>query len=124
MASEVSAAPTTVRVGKRGVLVIPADLRERVGIEHGTLLAIVEQDGGLLIRPVELRYPADARQREAFLREVNESYAIMERDHPDEWRAMLAEQDEWDGTLLDGLDPDERWTDDGDVIPSQSATPE
>lgn len=39
------------KVGKRGTVVIPAELRRRFGIEEGTLVIAEEHDDGILIRP-------------------------------------------------------------------------
>src|SRR4051794_34356860 len=39
------------KVGKRGAVVIPADLRRRFGIEEGSLVIAEARDGGILIRP-------------------------------------------------------------------------
>ena len=39
----------TVVVGDRGRIVIPAELRERAGLEEGTVLCLVEGEGGLVL---------------------------------------------------------------------------
>lgn len=39
------------KVGKRGTIVIPAELRRRFGIEEGTLVIAEEHEDGILIRP-------------------------------------------------------------------------
>ena len=41
----------SARVGKRGVIVVPAKLRKRLGIEEGSIVTAEEKDGGILIRP-------------------------------------------------------------------------
>ena len=41
----------TSKVGKRGVVVIPASLRRRFGIEEGTTVIAEECEDGVLIRP-------------------------------------------------------------------------
>ena len=41
-----------IRVGKRGTVVIPADLRRQYGLCEGDMLAMEECSGGLLIKPV------------------------------------------------------------------------
>lgn len=41
----------TAKIGKRGTLVIPAEIRKRFGLEEDTVVAIEERDGGILIRP-------------------------------------------------------------------------
>jgi len=39
------------RVGKRGAIIVPAKLRERFGIEEGSLVIAEEKDDGILLRP-------------------------------------------------------------------------
>jgi AbrB family looped-hinge helix DNA binding protein len=41
----------TSRVGKRGTIVVPAALRERYGLEEGTLVIAEEREDGILLRP-------------------------------------------------------------------------
>lgn len=41
----------TSKVGRRGTVVIPADLRRRFGIEEGTLVIAEEREDGILLRP-------------------------------------------------------------------------
>lgn len=41
----------TIRTGKRGTVVIPADLRRRYGIGEGSLVVAEAQPDGILIRP-------------------------------------------------------------------------
>lgn len=41
----------TVRVGKRGTVVLPARLRRQLGIDDDTLLVAEELAGGILLRP-------------------------------------------------------------------------
>jgi AbrB family looped-hinge helix DNA binding protein len=41
-------------VGKRGAVVIPAELRRRLGLEEGTPIIAEEREGGVLIRPAVL----------------------------------------------------------------------
>ena len=95
---------TVIRAGKRGTVVIPVALRRRMGIDDGTLLTAEETDEGILLRTVVTRPRPSRMDREAFWREYVASYERMEREHPEQWQAMLDEQREWDGTLLDGLE--------------------
>ncbi len=44
-------ATTTSRVGKRGAIVIPADLRNQYGLEEGTLVITEAHENGILLRP-------------------------------------------------------------------------
>jgi predicted transcriptional regulator len=55
---------------------------------------------------------------------VNAGYAAL-RDDPVAWAEIEAERKLWDSTLMDGLDPSERWTEDGEVLPppGQERTP-
>jgi AbrB family looped-hinge helix DNA binding protein len=39
----------TVTMGDRGRLVIPAELRERAGLDEGTSLLLLETDGGVVL---------------------------------------------------------------------------
>ncbi len=39
------------KVGKRGAIIVPAELRRRFGIEEGTLVTAEATDEGILIRP-------------------------------------------------------------------------
>lgn len=41
----------TVKVGRRGTVVIPADLRKEYGIEEGTLVIAEPRPEGILLRP-------------------------------------------------------------------------
>ena len=41
-----------VRVGKRGTVVIPAEIRRRYGLEEGEMLVMEESAQGLLFKPV------------------------------------------------------------------------
>jgi len=41
----------TIKIGKRGTVVLPADLRRAMGLEEDTLAIIEERADGLLIRP-------------------------------------------------------------------------
>jgi hypothetical protein len=47
---------------------------------------------------------------------VNAGYAALRAD-PVAWAEVEAERRVWEGTLLDGLEPSERWTEDGAVLP-------
>jgi hypothetical protein len=50
---------------------------------------------------------------------VNAGYAALRAD-AQAWGEVEAERKLWDQTLMDGLDPSERWTDQGDVLPPAS----
>jgi AbrB family looped-hinge helix DNA binding protein len=41
----------SAKVGKRGAIIVPANLRKRFGIEEGSLVIAEEMDDGILLRP-------------------------------------------------------------------------
>ena len=47
-----------------------------------------------------------------FFDQINAGYAELQAD-PNAWAEHVAERKEWDTTLMDGLSPDEQWTEDG-----------
>jgi hypothetical protein len=47
---------------------------------------------------------------------ANAGYAALRAD-PAAWAEVEAERKLWDSTLMDGLDPSEHWTGDGNVSP-------
>jgi AbrB family looped-hinge helix DNA binding protein len=46
--------PNGCRVGKRGMVVLPARLRKRFGIVEGSYVVAEEREEGILLRPAEL----------------------------------------------------------------------
>lgn len=48
----------------------------------------------------------DERER---AEQIAEFRAVMARVTPEEWADYMAEVSVWDSTLMDGLDPDEKW---------------
>lgn len=55
---------TTVQVRQRGNLTLPADLRERYGIEPGDTFRIVDLDGIFVLTPMAPMVPELAREIE------------------------------------------------------------
>jgi hypothetical protein len=53
---------------------------------------------------------------------VDAGYAALRAD-PKAWAGVEAERKLWDATLMDGLDPNERWTEGGDVMPPAEQEP-
>jgi hypothetical protein len=63
----------------------------------------------------------DAYRRKLFFDQLNAGYAELRAD-PKAWADHLAECKQWDVTLKDGLDADEKWTEDGRCLfPEQRA---
>lgn len=56
-----------------------------------------------------------AQLRCRFLAEIDRGYAALREDMM-EWQDVESERRVLDGTLMDGLDMDELWTDDGNVV--------
>jgi hypothetical protein len=54
----------------------------------------------------------DAYRRKVFFEQLDAGYAALRAD-PQAWAQHLAERKLWDATLMDGLDSDEHWTEDG-----------
>ncbi len=52
----------------------------------------------------------EAERRRRFFVQVNDDYTRLRAD-PKAWAEYQAELAEWDVTLMDGLDPNERWAD-------------
>src|SRR5438128_7122844 len=61
------------KVGKRGTVVIPAELRRHFGIEEGSFVIAEATESGVLIRPA-LAVPTDEYRRR-FLADVDRGYA-------------------------------------------------
>lgn len=49
-----------VRMSSKGQLVIPKTMRSSLGLDAGTMLEIVQEDGRLVLRPVTARSALDA----------------------------------------------------------------
>ncbi len=45
-----------VQLSTKGQVVIPADLRERFGLQAGTRFAVEERDGCIVLRPITDQY--------------------------------------------------------------------
>ena len=60
------------KIGKRGVLVLPAQLRKRFGLQEGSYVIAEEREDGILIRPaVVLPYEPYTPERVALLQEAD-----------------------------------------------------
>jgi bifunctional DNA-binding transcriptional regulator/antitoxin component of YhaV-PrlF toxin-antitoxin module len=54
----------TLQVRNRGVITLPADLREKYGIETGTLFRLVDLDGVFVLTPMTPMVPELAKEIE------------------------------------------------------------
>jgi hypothetical protein len=77
---------------------------------HRILKELTEQTGQTMMDVLDKAL--DAYRRKLFFEQMNAGYAELQAD-PQAWAAHLAERKLWDATLLDGLNPDECWTEDG-----------
>ncbi|HEV3260333.1 MAG TPA: hypothetical protein VG013_25990 [Gemmataceae bacterium] len=88
---------------------------------HQTLQALSAQTG----RAVQdiLDQAVEDYRRKVFLEQLNAGYAALRAD-PQAWAEIEAERESMAGSLLDGLDPDERWGDNGDLLPPGERKPD
>jgi len=108
----------TTRVGRRGTVVIPVRLRKQLGLDEGDLMVAEAVDEGILLRRVSVGAKHSRAWGEALLRAHNEALERMMKEDPLAWAEYLEEIREFDGTLMDGLDLDERWGQDS--LPNES----
>ena len=99
-------AMTTIKMGKRGTIVLPVKLRKQFGLGDGSLLVTEAKDGEIRIRPAFVYQPeAWSPQRKAYLTLIN----AMTQEEFDEVSALLREEG-IDPTDAPGLDPNHRST--------------
>jgi len=58
----------------------------------------------------------NAYRRKVFFEQLNTAYAALRAD-PVAWAEVEEERRSMDGCLMDGLDPEECWSEDGDLLP-------
>jgi AbrB family looped-hinge helix DNA binding protein len=104
-------ATTTIKMGKRGTIVLPVKLRKQFGLQDGSLLVTEAKDGEIRIRPAFIYEPEVwSPQRKAYLMLIN----AMTQEEFDEVSALLREEG-IDPTEAPGLDPNHR-----DTLPLRS----
>jgi hypothetical protein len=77
---------------------------------HQILKELAEQTGQTIVEVLDKAL--DAYRHKIFFEQINAGYSELRAD-PQAWAEYSAEHKQWDGTLMDGLDPNERWTEDG-----------
>jgi predicted transcriptional regulator len=87
---------------------------------HRILQELAEQTGQTVTEVLDKAL--DAYCRKLFFDRLNAGYAELRAD-PEAWAEHLAERKEWDATLADGLDPGERWTEDGRCLNPEEGKP-
>lgn len=84
----------SIKVGKRGAIVLPAALRRQYGIEEGTTVIAEATEEGILLKPaVVLAFERYSRERQA-------EFLLNNAIGPDEYRRAVTE------VRGMGLDPD------------------
>jgi AbrB family looped-hinge helix DNA binding protein len=86
-------AATTIKMGKRGTVVIPAKLRKQFGMEDGSHLMVESKDGGISIRPATVYEP------EVWSDEERCYFILINSMTKEEWDANLPD------VLARGIDP-------------------
>jgi bifunctional DNA-binding transcriptional regulator/antitoxin component of YhaV-PrlF toxin-antitoxin module len=84
---------TTIKMGKRGTLVLPVKFRRQLGIEDGSILITEAKDGEIRIRP------AVAVEAEIYTPERRAELLLNNATTREEWDAIAADVRSW------GLDP-------------------
>ena len=87
---------------------------------HRILKVLAEQTGQTMMDVLDKAL--DAYRRKLFFEQLNAGYAELRAD-PAAWAEHLAERKLWDATLMDGLDPDEQWTQDGRCLTPEEGKP-
>jgi predicted transcriptional regulator len=80
---------------------------------HRILKELAERTGQTMTDV--LREALVTYRRKVFVDAVNAGYAEMRAD-PQAWTEHLAERQEWDAAVADGLEPAEHWTDEGRCV--------
>lgn len=81
---------TTLQVRKRGVLTLPADIRQKYGIEPGDTFRLIDLDGMFILTPMVPMVPELAREIEKMRLEAGLDTAELLQALRDE-RARYAE---------------------------------
>lgn len=87
---------------------------------HQILKELAEQTGQTMMGVLDKAL--DVYRRKLFFEQLNAGYAELRAD-PEAWAEHLAERKQWDATLMDGLDPDEHWTEDGHCLTPEEGQP-
>src|SRR5262249_32631112 len=98
-----------------------AIMSEALPISEATrrILQELAEQTGQSVQDILDRAGEDYR-RKGFFQSLAADYAALRAD-PREWEEELAERKLWEGTLMDGLDPKERWSEEGHPLPDEGA---
>jgi AbrB family looped-hinge helix DNA binding protein len=97
-------ATTTIKMGKRGTIVLPVKLRKQFGLEDGSLLVTEAKDGEIRIRPAFVYEP------EVWSPEETAYYILINSMTKEEWDRNLPHVLEMgvDPAHIQGLEPNHR----------------
>jgi AbrB family looped-hinge helix DNA binding protein len=93
-------------MGRRGTVVIPAELRRQYGLGEGSHLIAEARPEGILLRPARLLADEAPGWRERLFDAYHAEMAALRQD-PDAWAEEIADQQLLDETLADGLEPED-----------------
>jgi AbrB family looped-hinge helix DNA binding protein len=99
-------ATTTIKMGKRGTIVLPAKLRKQFGLGDGSLLVTEAKDGEIRIRPAFVYEP------EVWSPEERAYFILINSMTKEEWDRNLPDVLEMgvDPAKIEGLEPNHRDT--------------
>ncbi len=99
-------ATTTIKMGKRGTIVLPAKLRKELGLEDGSLLVTEAKFGEIRLRP------ALVYEQEAWSPEETAYFILINSMTKEEWDRNIPHALELgvDPARIEGLEPDHRET--------------
>ena len=100
------------KVGKRGAVVIPAEMRRHHRLEEGTPVIIEDRPEGVLFRAAPTVPSWQERRR--FFATLDEAVLATQRD-ASAWSEELADRAQLAGTLADGLVVEQGGAVDGDI---------
>lgn len=84
---------------------------------HQILKELAEETGQTMMEVLDKAL--DAYRHKVFFEQLNAGYAELRAD-PKTWAEWQEEIRSMDGCLMDGLDPDESWGEDGNLIPREA----
>jgi hypothetical protein len=87
---------------------------------HQTLKELAEQTSQTMMEVLDKAL--DVYRRKLFFEQQNAGYAELRSD-PERWAEHLAERKLWDAASMDGLSPDEPWTEDGRCLTPEGKEP-
>jgi len=101
----------TIKMGKRGTLVLPAKLRKQFGLADGSLLVTEAKDGAIHLRPAMIYEP------EVWSQEETAYFMLINSMTQEEWDRMVPDVVAMgiDPLEIEGIDPNHR-----DTLPTEA----